>query len=124
MRDALWQILADIDGVVEGESAFREGPAYWANGTEIVHLDGPDRLDIRLTRTGIRQRRDQLRADPRVQLRSSASDWLTVQYHTAADEQFILDLVHAAAAAHQPPAGTTPAPPPTGTDLARRRRFH
>ena len=119
LRDA----LAAIEGVVESESAFQDGLAYWVNGKEIAHFE--DRaIDIRLTRGEIRQRREHLKADPRVQLRRSGSDWLEVMITSPEDDELVIELVRAAAAAHRPPPGTLAAPPPTGADLARRRRFH
>ena len=123
MNRRLRSALADIDGVVESDSAFQDGPAYWVNGKEIAHFEGPT-IDIRLTREGIRQRRPQLKADPRVHLRRSGSDWLEVTVASSDDDDFVIDLVQAAAAAHRAPPGTLAEPPPGGSDLARRRRFH
>jgi hypothetical protein len=123
MTESLAAALCGIDGVVEGESAFRPGPGFWAGGKEIAHFDGPDAIDLRLTRAEIRARRAELRADPRVELRASSSDWLTITVCSPADEEFVIGLAAVAAAAHRPPHGAAPAPP-TGADLARRRRFH
>jgi hypothetical protein len=124
MTDRLAAALCRIDGVAESGSAFSDGPGFWVNGKEIAHFEGPSALDLRLTRAEIRARRVQLRADPRVTLRSSASDWLTVEFGTAGDEAFVLDLAEIAAAAHRPPDRTAPLPPPSGVALDRRRRFH
>lgn len=72
------------------------------NQTEIAHAEGPDALDVRLTRAVIRERRAELRADPRIRLRpSSSADWLEVAVHTAEDEGFALALVEQAAQAHR-----------------------
>lgn len=117
--------LARIDGVVESESAFKPTSAFWVNGKEIAHFEGESAVDIRLTRAVIRDRRSQLRADPRVRLRpSSSADWLTVEIGEPTDEALVIELVRAAADAHRALAGTIAAPPPAGPDLARRRRFH
>ncbi|SNT48945.1 hypothetical protein SAMN05421812_107157 [Asanoa hainanensis] len=123
MSKSLRDALAGLDGVVEARSAFKDETAYWVNGKEIAHFEGERAIDIRLTRAGIRDRRQELRADPRVRLRPTASDWLTVEF-AAADEEFVVALVEAAAAVHRAPTGTIAEPPPTGSDLARRRRFH
>ena len=40
------------------------------------------------------------------------------------DLPLIVELAEMAAAAHRPPSGYAVKPPPTGADLARRRRFH
>ena len=124
MTERLQDALAGIDGVVESDSAFQEGLACWVNGTEIAHFEGEHAIDIRLSRGQIRARRDQLRADPRAILRSSSSDWLTVEFRSAADEDFVIELVRAAAAAHRPADGAPARLPPTGRSLARRKRFH
>lgn len=117
-------VLSDIDGVLEGESAFKAGPGFWVNGTEIAHFEGNHAIDLRLTRAHIRARRAEFRADGRVTLRGTSSDWLTVEYRTTADEQFVLELAEVAAAAHRPAGGTPPREPPAGEAMARRRRFH
>ena len=120
----LRQALAAIDGVEESDSAFKADVGYWVNGKEIAHLEGQAAIDVRLTRPVIRDRRVELRADPRVRLRTNASDWLTVELAGADAIAFVVELVEAAAAAHRAAPGTTAAPPPRGADLARRRRFH
>jgi hypothetical protein len=116
--------LARIEGVVESDSAYKTSLAYWVNGTEILHFENEAEVDIRLTRTAIRERRPQLRADHRVTLRASGSDWLTVRIFEPADEDFVVELAEAAAAAHRERGGGLAAAPPTGPDLARRRRWH
>lgn len=124
MADSLAASLCRIDGVVEADSAFRHGPGFWVNGTEIAHFEGASAIDLRLTRAEIRARRARLRDDPRVTLRSSSSDWLKVDFSTAADEAFVLELASAAAAVHRPLGRGATRLPPTGAALARRRRFH
>jgi hypothetical protein len=124
MTERLRDALAGIDGVVESDSAFQDGLACWVNGTEIAHFEGERAIDIRLTRRQIRARRDQLRGDPRVTLRSSSSDWLMVEFRTAADEAFVIELAGLAAAAHRSADGVPARLPPTGGALARRKHFH
>jgi hypothetical protein len=70
----------------------------------------------------VRDRRAELRADARVTLRKNASDWIAFAIAKKADEKDALELVRLAVAANAPSA--TAGPPPTGADLARRRRFH
>jgi len=122
--EGLAAALCRIGGVVEGESAFRPGPGFWAGGKEIAHFDGPDAIDLRLTRAEIRARRAELRADPRVELRAGSSDWITITIGSPADEEFVIALAEVAAAAHRPSDGAAVPAPPTGAELARRRRFH
>src|ERR1700754_2526543 len=109
MSESLRDALARLRGVAEAQSAFKDDTAYWVNGKEIAHVEGDRAIDIRLTKAGIRDRRQELRADPRVRLRPSASDWLTVEFD-AADEEFVVSLVEAAAAVHRAPHGTIAAP--------------
>jgi len=124
VSEALTRALCQIDGVMEASSAFKDGPAFWVNGTEIAHFEGDSAIDIRLTKVEIRARRADLRADARVSLRASGSDWLTVEFGGPEDERFVCDLAEIAAAAHRPADGSAPRLPPSGADLARRRRFH
>jgi hypothetical protein len=124
MSDRIMRELCQIDGVIEGESAFKDGPALWVNGKEIAHFEGERAIDLRLTRAEIRARRATLRADPRVSLRSSSSDWITVVYAGPQDEDFVRELTEISAAAHRPSDGGPGRLPPAGADLARRRHFH
>jgi Family of unknown function (DUF5519) len=124
MSEALARRLCRIDGVVEGESAFKAGPGFWAGGKEIAHFEGAHAIDLRLTKAEIRARRAELRGDSRVTLRAGSSDWLTIEFTCQADEDFVCALAEVAAAAHRPADGSPSEPPPTGAALARRRRFH
>jgi hypothetical protein len=124
MTERLRDALAGIDGVLESDSAFKEGQAFWVDGTEIAHFEGEHAIDIRLTRGQIRARRTELRADPRVLLRSSSSDWLTIEFRSAADEAFVIELAGVAAAVHRPADGAPARLPPSGGSLARRKHFH
>jgi hypothetical protein len=122
--DRIMRELCQIDGVIEGESAFKDGPALWVNGKEIAHFEGEHAIDLRLTRAEIRARRAELRADPRVSLRSASSDWVTIEFADPPDEAFVCALTETAAAAHRPGDGGPARLPPTGADLARRKHFH
>jgi hypothetical protein len=124
LQDRLRAAIAGLDGVTESESMFKDAQAYWANGKEIAHFDGEDVIDIRLTRALIRARRAELRADQRVELRSSSSDWISVRIAEPADVTFAAALTESAADAHRAQPGTTAKPAPSGSDLARRKRFH
>ena len=119
--------LRDIDSVDEGSSIFSEddnATGYFVDGKQIAHFRAPDVIEIRLTKALIRADRQMLKTDGRVELRKNSSDWLTVRFVAAADLDFIEDLVRAAAGAHLPASGRPPRPPPSGAELARRRRFH
>jgi len=125
LGERLWRKLGTIDGFEEGLSIFGSTDAdmaYFVDGKQVAcERDGD--LELRLTRKVISSRRAQLKADPRVELRGS-SDWLTVLTSEPADDEFVLGLARLAADAHLPAPGLPRRPPPDGSDLARRRRFH
>ena len=110
-------------GVVEADSMFKSGSAYWVNGKEVAHFESEEAIEIRLTKAEIRQRRTSLKADARVTLRPSGADWITVRFETTGDVELIAELVEIAERAHRPPPGVAAKPPPQGSDR-RRRRFH
>jgi hypothetical protein len=124
MIDSLRDAIAALDQVVESPSMFKDDLGYWVHGKEIAHFEGHGVIDIRLTRSVVRERREVLRDDPRVDLRYPGSEWIAVRFTSPADLALVLHLVEAAAEAHRAPPGVTPDPPPTGPDLERRRRFH
>jgi hypothetical protein len=123
MSRELRAALVAIEGVEESDSMFKDDVGYWVNGTEIAHFEGAA-IDVRLTRAIIRERLADVKTDPRVRLRASGSDWLTVELTGPDAEAFAVELVEAAAAAHRATAGTIANPTPRGSDLTRRRRFH
>ena len=124
MVEALRDVIAAIAGVVESPSMFKDDLGYWVHGKEIVHFEDEDLIEIRLTRDVIRERREELRGDPRVTLRYSGADWVTVRFSEPEDVTLVVGLIEDAADAHRAPSGVTPDPPPTGSELERRRRFH
>jgi hypothetical protein len=113
---------ADIAGAALGDGAFADGPAIWVGKREIAHFHGPDDLEVRLTRAVIRERRTELRAHEGIELRRSTSDWICVRVRSGSDFDLAYTLVEDAIAANLPSA--EPGLPPTGPELARRRRFH
>jgi hypothetical protein len=113
---------ADIAGAALGDGAFADGPAIWVGKREIAHFDGPDDLEVRLTRAVIRERRSELRANEGIELRRSTSDWVLVRVRSGPDFDLAYALVEAAIEANLPSA--EPGLPPSGPELARRRRFH
>ena len=114
--------VAELEGAAFGEGAFAGGPAVWVGKREVAHFDADGALDLRLTRQVIRARRPELSSDDRVALRKNTSDWLSLKIRTKADEEFALSLAGVAIAANLPSA--EPGLPPSGGELARRRRFH
>jgi hypothetical protein len=105
---------ADTVGAALGEGNFAPGPAVWVGKREVAHVGGPDVLEVRLTKALIRDRKDALKADARIELRKNASDWLHVRVKTPADYDFAFALVRDAIAANLPTA-------PPGLPAGRHR---
>ena len=53
---------------------FKDDIGYWVHGKEIARFEDEELIEIRLTREMIRERREELRGDPRVDLRYSGTD--------------------------------------------------
>lgn len=120
--DAFLERCAAIDGATLGDGAFAAVRALWVGRREVAHFDDERALDVRLTKRVIREQRAQLRADERVALRASASDWIELRIENDHDADWAYSLVQRAVAENLPSA--PPGPPPTGGELERRRRFH
>jgi hypothetical protein len=89
---------ARMRGVRRRPSRFR-GPrhmdALWLGTREIAHChDG--QVDVRLTRGGVREMRDELRADARIDLRGPGYDWILVRVRSVADVERALELLRRA----------------------------
>ena len=121
-RDFMKRCADCIAGAALGEGAFSPGPAIWVGQREVAHFDGPGEVDVRLTRQVIRERRAELRSDERVELRRGTSDWIRVRVCLNADVDHAFAFVRDAVAANLATAKS--GLPPSGTELARRRRFH
>ena len=120
----VWNELGRISGMLEGASVFSSGRAYWVNGKQVAHFIDDDSIELRLTKPVIRELRAALKADERVDLRGSTSDWVMVRVGSAQDVTFVVKMAERVAEAHRPVGGATQKLPPTGADLERRRRFH
>ena len=72
-------------GVEERKSRFADRAALFFRGVEFFHLDKPGLADVRLGRKVIRSNMDALRSDPRIELRSTPSDWMQVRFRTRKD---------------------------------------
>jgi len=116
------QLLA-VEDVLPGGAVFGGREGFWIDGTLVAELVDEERIQLRLTKPLVRELRAELDADPRVERRKT-SDWITVRFARAADAAWIGKLMERAAALYRPSAGVIPRPPPTGSDLERRRRWH
>ncbi|TMC70144.1 MAG: hypothetical protein E6J13_09910 [Chloroflexi bacterium] len=85
---------ARIRGLRVRPSRFKRGhtDALWLGPREIAHChDG--QVDVRLTRGGVRELRDELRADARIKLRGPGFDWILVRVRNVADVERALELL-------------------------------
>lgn len=123
--DRVWKALSAVEGFAGGQDIFGadDDPAYFVNGTQVANM-AEDAIGLRMTRRVISADRPRLRDDPRIELFKSGSDWVAVRPARMADADFVLELAETTAAVYRLPPGTPMKPPPTGADLARRRRFH
>jgi len=115
-----------IEDVELGPSIFAEHDEHKGLFVDAHQIGNPrgagDEFEIRLTKAVIREMRPTLKVDARVTLRSG--DWLTVRLENEAAVAFALELLARAAEAHRPGPGAVTRRPPSGADLAKRRRFH
>jgi hypothetical protein len=111
-----------FDGVAVAEGAFAPGPAVWVGRREVAHVDDAHTLDVRMTRHEITTRRSGLQGDARVTLRRGESDWIAISVLSEEDVHWARGLIVDAISANL--SSAPQGPPPTGTDLERRRRFH
>jgi hypothetical protein len=119
----LWMRLLEVPGVEEGENSWGDDTALWVNGTQMANFRRDGGLEIRLTRRVIAELRTRLSSDRRVALRGN-SDWAGFRFKTRDDFDFLVEMARRAAKVYLPVDGTAPKPPPSGADMARRKRFH
>ena len=112
----LWRDLGAVDGFMEGASIFGDSDddrAYFVNGTQVANIVGSS-MGLRLTRSVISENRARLKAEPKVDLRRSGSDWIAIEIASDADCDLVLELAPLAACAHWPRAGAALKPPARG----------
>jgi len=86
---------ARLRGVRIQASRFRgrgHGDALWLGAREIAHHHN-GQVDVRLTRAVVRELRDELRSDARIDLRGPGFDWILVRVRTRADVERALELL-------------------------------
>ena len=66
--------------------------ALWLGTREIAHCHN-GQVDVRVTRTVVRQLREELRSDARIDLRGPGYDWILVRVRRKADVERALELL-------------------------------
>ena len=82
-------------GVERRPSRFKgrgHGDALWLGTREIAHCHN-GQVDVRLTRAVVRELRDELRSDARIDLRGPGFDWILVRVRSAADVDRAIELL-------------------------------
>lgn len=69
------------------------GPSFWRGKTEVALLLGYGVIDLRLTAPVIREKRSQLKADPRFTVRPGRKNWVTYRFRTDGDVDQAIDLI-------------------------------
>jgi len=85
---------ARVRGVERRASRFKRGhtDALWFGTHEIAHTHN-GQVDVRLTRAGVRELRDELRSDARIDLRGPGFDWILIRVRNAADVKRAVELL-------------------------------
>lgn len=86
---------ARLRGISLRPSRFRgrgHSTALWLGTREVAHCHN-GQVDVRLTRSIVRELRDELRSDARIDLRGPGYDWILIRVRTAADVQRALELL-------------------------------
>ena len=92
---------ARIRGIARRPSRFKKGhtDALWFGTREIAHTHN-GQVDVRLTRAVVRELREELRGDARIDLRGPGFDWILVRIRHRADVDRAIELLrHAIRAA-------------------------
>ena len=90
---------AALRGIERRASRFKKGhtDALWLGSREIAHTHGGN-VDVRLTRAVVRQHRDELRTDARIDLRGPGFDWILCRVRYRADVDRAMELLRLAIA--------------------------
>jgi hypothetical protein len=100
VREELEQRLSEIPGVTRHPSRFGDADSYFSGDREIAHFHGDQRLDVRLTKEVIRERKAEHAFDARVRTRGPSAEWVAVQIGTAQDIPLAVSLVEEAVRAN------------------------
>ena len=100
----LWDVFVDAmlaaGHAREGRSRYGDKPALLAGRREIAHLEPGGAIDLRITRAGWVQARQDFAADPAVVRDSGRRDWIELRLQRASDVDRLAGLLAIAAAAN------------------------
>ena len=99
-RTSVENALARLPGLDARPSRWGGQTAYHVGDREIAHFHGATRLDVRLTKEGIRELMSEGPVDPRITTRGASAHWVAVRLGSARDVAFVLALVERAVRAN------------------------
>lgn len=96
--DAFVTTMLAVGRSHERRSGYGDKPALFIEGREIAHLEAPGVIDLRITRQGWSQARDEYGDDPGVRRDPSRRDWIELRLRSPADLDRLSRLLVIAAA--------------------------
>jgi Family of unknown function (DUF5519) len=84
----------------ERRSHYGDKPALFTGSREIAHWEAPGVIDLRITRAGWSQVREEFGSDPAVRRDPSRRDWIELHLRSAGDLERLGRLLAAAMAAN------------------------
>jgi Family of unknown function (DUF5519) len=100
MWDAFVDAMLASGHIREGLSRYADKPALFAGRREIAHMEADGMIDLRITRAGWAQARQEFAADPAVRRDPGRRDWIELQLRGQADLDRLARLLAIAAAAN------------------------
>jgi hypothetical protein len=100
VRGELEAKLVQVPGLTRRLSRWGNGHAYFVADREIAHFHGNERMDVRLTKEVIRERKDGDGFDARVRTRGPSAEWASVRVTGPRDLPFAISLVEDAVRAN------------------------
>lgn len=99
-RGELEKRLAQVAGLARKPSRHGDGFSYFLAGREVVHFHGDERMDVRLTKEVIGERRREGSLDPRLRAGGRYAEWVAVTVKDGRDIARALEVVEDAVRAN------------------------
>jgi hypothetical protein len=96
VREELERRLFALPDLERRPSRYGHSMSYFVGGREIAHFHGDTRMDLRLTKEGIRRLKSEQALDHRVRTRGSSAEWAEVHVAELTDIPYALSLVEEA----------------------------
>jgi len=93
LREELEKTLTGNPNLSRKPSRFGDRFSFFVGGREIAHFHGDGRMDVRLTRTRIRELKSEGTLDPRIRTRGSSAEWATLPLTDRRDLTLAIEMV-------------------------------